>query len=223
MVNRLRLAGWLQAAVAALSFACVMAGAAAWMSMPATAADHLDPPSRTNVGANSDVAADIADVYFFHFGGNVVLALTGAGPKAAGLPGVYDRDVLTRFHISNDGTPGTDEFVIEARFGRDPLGNWGVQFTGIPGSSGPMVGPVQTTITDGPVRATAGVFDDPFFFDSEGFSETRATGKLSIRNDRNFFAGKNDTSLVMEFPRAAVTFGSFPLTVWAETRRISGP
>lgn len=213
---------WLEGLAAALSVVLVGAGIVASVGAGADAADHLDPPGRTNVGANSDVAADIADVYFFHTATTVVVALTGAGPKDAGLPGTYDRNVLYRFHLSNDGVPATDEFVVDARFGRDASNNWGVQFIGIPGSTGPLVGPVQTTITDGPiVKATAGVFDDPFFFDLVGFNETRATGTLSIRNDRNFFGGKNDTSFVFEFPKAAIQNGATPLTVWAESRRIA--
>lgn len=208
-------------AVAALVIA--FAGPAALLTRPAGAADHLDPPGRTDVGANSDIAADIADVFIWNTGATVTIAVTGAGPRDAGIPATYDRNVLNRYHISNDGNPATDEFVIDVRFGRDGVGNWGVQFTGVPGASGPMSGPVQTILTDpSGAKAIAGLFDDPFFFDLIGFRATRSTGALQIRNDRNFFAGKNDTVYVAEFPRAAVENGAFPITAWAETRRIAG-
>ena len=202
-----------------------LSAAALFLSVAGSAvsADHLDPPGRTDVGANSDVAADIADVFIWNSATRVVVAVTGAGPKEAGNAGTYDRNVLERIHLSNDGNPTTDEFVIDIRFGRDAQNNWGVQFIGVPGASGPMIGPVQTTITDASgALATAGLFDDPFFFDLIGFRETRATGNLAIRNDRNFFATKNDTSVVVDFPRTAIENGANPITVWAETRRIAG-
>ena len=209
--------GWPMArALAATALFLSVAGSA-------VSADHLDPPGRTDIGANSDVAADIADVFIWNTSTRVVVAVTGAGPKDAGNAPVFDRNVLERIHLSNDGNPTTDEFVIDIRYGRDAANNWGVQFIGVPGASGPMVGPVQTTITDASgAKATAGLFDDPFFFDLIGFRETRATGNLAIRNDRNFFATKNDTSVVVDFPRAAIENGANPITVWAETRRIAG-
>lgn len=217
MSTRKREIRWAAAAFAAL---LTIGVGASWVGRNARAADHLDPPSRTNVGANSDVAADIADVYIWQNSTAIVIAVTNAGPANAGQPGTFDSDVLYQFHLSNDGVPATDEARIDMRFGRDPTGKWGVQFIGIPGATGPLVGPVQTILTDGPaVKAIAGVFDDPFFFDLQGFNDTRATGTLSFRSDRNFFAGKNDTTLVVEFPRTAIQNGGNPITLWAESRR----
>lgn len=214
-----RLAGFGATAFAA---AILAAGALTWADRPVHSADHLDPPARTNIGTTSDSAADIADVFLWNpTPTTVAAAVTVAGPKEAGVGPTYDRDVLYRLHLSNDGDPTTDEFVVDVRFGRDPNGNWGVQFSGLPGVATPVVGPVQTVLTSGAVRAEAGLFDDPFFFDLQGFNDTRATGVLSITSTRNFFAGKNDTGFVLDFPRAAVDAGK-PLTVWAETRRITG-
>ena len=222
-MTRPRLKLWAPSAVGAVVTAAVLvAGASLWADRPAGAADHLDPPARTNIGTMSDTAADIADLFLWNGTSTVTVIVTEAGPKEAGQPPVYDRDVLTRIHLSNDGDPTTDEFVIDARYGRDGSGNWGVQFLNIPGATGPVVGPVQTALTDGTlVKAEAGLFDDPFFFDLQGFNDTKATGTLSITSTRNFFAGKNDTSFVIEFPRAAVA-SSHPLTAWVETRRITG-
>lgn len=218
MVNR-RVAGIGASAAAAAIFA---AGALVLADKPTRAADHLDPPARTDIGSSSDAAADIADIFFWNpTPTTVAVVLTVAGPKEAGVPPVYDRDVLYRVHLSNDGDPTTSEFIIDMRFGRDPSGNWGVQFQGVPGAAGPIVGPVQTVLTSGSIRAEAGLFDDPFFFDTQGFKDTRATGVLSITNTRNFFAGKNDTSMVVEFPRSAIDAGK-PITAWTESRRITG-
>jgi hypothetical protein len=186
------------------------------------AADHLDPPARTS-GTAADTAADIADIYLWNDASTVKIIMTTAGPKTPDMGPTFDRDVLYQLHISNDGDATTSEFDINIRYGKDAAGNWGVQFVGIPGASGPVSGPVQTVLTDGSVvKAEAGLFDDPFFFDLEGFNDTKATGILSIRNDRDFFAGKNDTSFVIEFPRSAIENGTKPINVWGETRRITG-
>lgn len=208
---------------AALAALLALGAGVAWLGRGARAADHFDPPARVNIGANSDIAADIADVFIWNTATTVTMAITGSGPSVQGLPGFYDTNLVFLIHISNDGNPATDEATIDIRYGRDPSGKFGVQFLNIPGASGPIVGPVQTILTDGPVvKAIAGVFDDPFFFDAEGFTETRATGVLSIRNTRNIFAGKNDTSFVMEVPRSAIANGANPITIWAESRRIPG-
>ena len=218
MMSKRRSAGW-----GALAACAMLAGGALlWVDQPTRAADHLDPPARTNIGTTSDSAADIADVFLWNpTATTVATAVTVAGPKEAGVGPTYDRDVLYRLHLSNDGDPTTDEFVVDVRFGRDANGNWGVQFQGVPGVATPMVGPVQTLVTSGAARAEAGLFDDPFFFDLQGFNDTKATGVLSMTNSRNFFAGKNDTAFVIDFPRAAVDAGK-PITAWAETRRITG-
>ena len=208
------------AALAVLG-AAGLAGGALWLGYPGTAADHLDPPSRTNVGTMSDTAADIADVFIWNNASTVTVAVTGAGPKEAGLPATYDRDVVYRVHLSNDGVATTDEAVIDVRYGRDAAGNWGVQFAGVPGATAPLAGPVQTVLTDGTIKAEAGLFDDPFFFDLQGFNDTKATGTLSIRNDRNFFAGKNDTAFVVDFSLAGFVQAGKPISVWVETRRIA--
>ncbi|MCW5761029.1 MAG: hypothetical protein KIS90_14770, partial [Phenylobacterium sp.] len=48
----------------------------------AVAADHLDPPTRTDPAFDTtpDRSADIADIYAWHTADNLVLALTFAGP-----------------------------------------------------------------------------------------------------------------------------------------------
>jgi len=189
----------------------------------AKAADHLDPPARTT-GEGADIASDIADIFVYNDATTVKLIMTTAGPQVPGVPPTYDKDVLYQLHISNTGDPTTSQFTISIRYGKDAAGDWGVQFVGIPGAAGTVSGPVQTVLTDGGsvVKAEAGLFTDPFFFDLEGFNDTKATGVLSIRSDRNFFAGKNDTSFVIEFPRSAIENGTKPINVWGETGRITG-
>lgn len=60
----------------------------------ASAADHLDPPARTDPAvnaANADRAADIADVYAWHGSSSVVAVLSFAGPNdpVAGQSGIH--------------------------------------------------------------------------------------------------------------------------------------
>jgi hypothetical protein len=188
------------------------------------AADHLDPPTRTDKdvpGAHPDVPADIADVFAWYTPTSIVIAVTFAGPQPGNMPPTYDRDVLYTINISNAGARTDPEIQIRYRFGFDGQSP-GVQFTGIPGTTGPLSGPVQTVLQQGEVKAVAGVFDDPFFFDLLGFRETRSTGTLAIRNTRDFFAGTNDTAVVVEIPRSAILVNNGPLDIWATTARFGG-
>ena len=191
------------------------------------AADHLDPPTRTDpaLDATPDLAADIADVYTWHTPTSVVIAMTFAGPRATVAPGTYDRNALYTINISNDGAAGTTEFPIRIRFGADASagpGQFGVQIMGLPGVTGALSGPVETILTRDGVTATAGLFDDPFFFDLQGFRDTRNTGTLSFNNQRNFFAGQNLTAIVVEIPRSRLANGTNRLDIWGETARLGG-
>ena len=201
-------------------------GAAVAVLMPersVTAADHLDPPARSDplVDATPDRAADIADIYAFHTASTLTLVLTFGGPQATNLPAIYDRDVLYKLNISNAGSPTDAEIPITIRFGQAGANN-GVQVTGIPGSGGPIVGSVETEIVQNGIRVFAGLRDDPFFFDSQGLRESRATGTLSFNRNRDFFGAKNITVVVIEMPRSAVANGTNPLAIWSTTARFGG-
>lgn len=187
------------------------------------AADHLDPPARTDpdVDLTPDKAADIADVYTWHTDRYLIIALTFAGPQATNLPASFDRDVLWTINISNDANPFTTEFPIDIRFGQDGTA-YGVRFAGVPGSTGPIEGPVETDLHQGDVTVRAGLFDDPFFFDLQGFRATRSTGNLSFNNQRNFFAGQNLTAVVLQIPRSAVENGTNKIRIWATSARFGG-
>lgn len=207
------LAGLLGAAVLALSTS----------DRRAVAADHLDPPTRTDpaVDTTADRAADIADVYVWHTADNLVIALTFAGPAASGQAGSYDRDVLYTINLSNAGFPTDAEVQIRFRFGRDASGNAGVEINGLPDGGPALVGPVEQTLTRNGILARAGVYDDPFFFDLQGFKETGATGTLSFVSTRSFFSGANDTALVLQIPRSRIETGN-ELNIWATSARIGG-
>jgi hypothetical protein len=185
------------------------------------AADHFDPPARVGlvVGQTIDVAADIADLYAFHDANNVYIALSFAGPSDPQLPAFYDRNVLYTINVSNAGSRTDTEIPIEIRFGFDGIFP-GIQVTGLPG--GTVRGPVETNVTTANgIVIRAGLFDDPFFFDQQGFIETRQTGTLAFRNNRTPFHGRNDTFVVFSVPRPLIDRGQ-PLDIWATTARIGG-
>jgi hypothetical protein len=71
------------------------------------------------------------------------------------------------------------------------------------------------------VKVWAGLFDDPFFFDLQGFRDTLNTGTLSFDSERDFFAGQNLTAVVIEIPKDLIDTGA-PVDVWGATARFGG-
>jgi hypothetical protein len=196
-------------------------------AQPSDAADHLDPPARTDPASDRtpDAASDIADIYAFHDANRVVMILTFAGPGAPTSPATYDPNVRYRINVSNAGSRTSTEFPIDIQFGRDTSvagAPFGVRVRGLPGVTGDLVGPVETTLARDGVRVRAGLFDDPFFFDLQGFRDTQSRGTLSFNNTRDFFAGTNLTAVVIEIPRLRLANGTNPLDIWAETARQGG-
>lgn len=204
----------------------VAAGAALYLpGLGLIAADHIDPPGRTDpaVDDTPDRAADIADIYAWHTPDRLILVLTVAGPAATGLPAVYDPDVLYTIHISNAAPVTSAEIPIHTRFGPGGgAGEFGVQVSGSPGVDGPIEGSVETTLMQGDVLVYAGLTDDPFFFDSQGFRESRDTGTLAFDNQRDFFGAQNITSVVISIPLNSVVASSGALDIWSEAARLGG-
>jgi Domain of unknown function (DUF4331) len=171
-----------------------------------TAADHLDPPSRTDIRFDPtiDLPADIADIYGWTDATHLNLVYTFAGPVPGARGGFYDPAVIYRFHLSTGGRPDDDEFLMEARFGPGTGGN-GIRFIGAPGQTAPIIGPVERILEQDGLRVFAGVVDDPFFFDVLGFRATNSTGNLAILNTRDFFTNQNDTMIGIQIPIERVT------------------
>lgn len=223
---------WKWLAVAAVAIG-LPAALAAWSLLPTTrveAADHNDPSPRiTSDMGPRDRKADIADVYLWHQGSKIVAVLGFGGPLAPADSGGttpvgnYDRDVLFELLIdtNEDETP---EHTIDIRFAQDATDAWGVRVAGVPGETEPVVGAVQMPHTaTGGARVYAGVNDDPFFFDLQGFNDTLMTGTLSFMSGRDFFAGKNTTFVVIEMDAADIlTAPDTTLQVWAQSGRIGG-
>lgn len=211
------------------------AGLAALLLVPgqfAHTADHFDPPLRTDPRAGFDPTpdrlADVADVFAFYDATNVYLAVTVHTRDATianPLTDIYDRDVLHVLNISTDATPSTPEVSIRYRFGPPVNGTgFGVRFENLPGVTGTLDCRVEDTncqrsTPNGTVRAYAGLRDDPFFFDLQGFRDTIRTGNLSFTKS-DFFAGKNILTVVLQIPRASLNTNQ--IGVWATSSRFGG-
>lgn len=162
---------------------------------PALAADHLDSPS-----VQADHSVDINDLYAFQSpsnSNNIVLVMT-VNPLAGVLSGtafnpraVYEfgidldadakPDYAYRFYFSSPRR-GSQRFVV-------------VDISGRPGGAG-RTGSASRLRGGGQV--TAGIFDDPFFFDLAGFNNgLQFTGT-------DFFAGANVSAIVLEVPRGNI-------------------
>lgn len=213
--------GW-RGGLAAAGLMTVAAAAFMASEWRADAADHFDPPTRTDPAVNPsfDLAIDIADIYVWHTADLFNMAFTFAGPQPADRPATYDRDVLYTINISNAGAPTDPEIQIRFRFGKDgPF--TGVQISGLPDGGGPLVGPVEQTLSRNGILARAGLYDDPFFFDVEGFRTTRSTGTLSFSSQRSLFSTQNDTAMVLQLPIAMVRNGTNEINVWVTSARIA--
>ena len=172
-------------------------------------------------GTQADPAADIADLYAWHDGDKLIAALTYAGLQAptAGQTATYDDDIVYVIHIDNDGDNLAD-IRVQTRFGQNDQGQWGVQVRNLPGIAGRVSGPVETVIDAGnDLSVFAGLREDPFFFDLEGFNDTLASGTLMFDNTRDSVAGLNVSAIVLEMDLDAATNGTGTANMWATTGR----
>jgi hypothetical protein len=145
--------------------------------------------------ATGDPTADVADLFAWYNGprGNptsVALVLTWRCDPTEATEKQFDPTVKYGIHIDTDAravlnVAATDEGMtlreqvhtkaehdIIMWFGeskKEP-GKWGMHVTGIPGIDHAVVGPVGNVLEPAPgVKVTAGLFDDPFFADLDGF------------------------------------------------------
>ena len=175
----------------------------------AVAADHLDSPS-----VMSDGRMDINDLYAFQSPenpNNVVLIMT-VNPAAGVLsPMNFKSRAHYEFLIDTDGDSRPDVTYRvtfnSARGGRTQTANVFL--------NGRLVGRglnEQTQKLRGPAAGgllRCGLFEDPFFFDLNGFNDGfNFTGE-------DFFSGLNVSAICLEVP--AATLGGTNIGIWART------
>lgn len=185
----------------------------------AGASDHLEAPR-----VQQDGRTDIADVYAFQSPENehhTILIMT-VNPGAGVLsPETFDPRANYQFKIDNDGDALPDR-TIGLRF-TEVLsdGEQSYRIFGMPLQAKGRTGTIQSL-----GRSTAGVFDDPFFFDFQAFQD-QVKGAGGSRtfcdgHETDFFAGLNVSAIVLEVPSAWLTNGSESVGVWAQTTTRDG-
>jgi hypothetical protein len=182
------------------------------------AADHNEAP-----GTMADNAADIADHYAWHTDeGKLVEVMTFAGLAEAGAAPTFDLGVLYGIHIDNNADNVAD-IDIWCRFGvNGAMDEYGIQCLNIPGSNGPVEGPVETNIDGGGgIMVYAGSREDPFFFDLDGFNATKMNETIMFNSMNDTFAGLNVTAIVVEMDATMAAGGGTTLQSWVTTGRLA--
>jgi uncharacterized protein DUF4331 len=195
------------------------------VAVPASAADHLDAPGLTPPGG--DTRMDITDVYAFQSPSNPenTVLIMGVNPLAGELnDGTFRAgNASYAFKVDTDGD-ARENLTFRITFSQ-PDESLAQRVTiGLnPGVDSDLGGPMRNRIgkgmtneviaLDGGGMAFAGVMDDPFFFDLNGFLNLDFCAPGEERP--NFFAGLNISAIVVEVPSA--WFGTNNIGVWART------
>jgi hypothetical protein len=173
---------------------------AALVAAPVSAADHRDAPL-----LQLDTRADLTDAYAFQSPAtpsNTVFVV--ATNPAAGIlsPDTFTAGVSYTVEVYNDDDVKPDvRFTV--KFGKPGAGGQGVK---VKSKGAPATFQAQGLVGDeldlgGGGRFTAGLFDDPFFFDVVAFE----TGHLPHATGTDFYAGTNVDAFVIEVPTNALT------------------
>jgi hypothetical protein len=208
-----------KAVFGALGLAALAAGSLA-VGAPGNAADHLESPL-----VKLDGRTDINDVYAFRNGDNTALVMTVNPVAGINSPTTFDPEAKYRFQIDNNGDAKPDR-KIDVSFG--PVRADGTQRVRVdpPGRDNLTRGNTGTpfSLRKGGM-ATAGVFDDPFFFDLEAFLgvvKGQGTRSFCDAGARDFFQGLNVSAIVVEVPSRILTGDSSTISVWGETLNDDG-
>ncbi len=176
------------------------------------AAVHLDAPA-----VAVDGRTDINDLYAFQSPtdpDDTVIIMT-VNPGAGVISGTtFDPKAAYELHVDDNGDAVADHTITVDFKVVNPKGQrYKVQLDGETVGQG-LVGST-TPLPKVGGQLTAGLFDDPFFFDLVGFRNGFAfTGS-------DFFAGLNVSAIVLEIP-SAVLSDSPDIGIWATTRSNDG-
>jgi len=202
-------------------------GALALLVGLAVAADHFDSPL-----ANRDARTDITDIYAFRSTAdpnNLVVALN-VSPHAPGYAPkpLFSNSARYYIHVDNNGDL-LDDATVTVTFSDSS----GTQLFSVAGlGSTPITGHVTSSgstpivVTSGPIKVFCGPRDDPFFFDLVAFKKFVSgpyVPAIGLRDStsgspRDFFAGNNVGSIVIELPITALgvpSANSGTIKAWA--------
>ncbi|WP_253161293.1 DUF4331 family protein [Stieleria tagensis] len=170
-----------------------------------SAADHLDSPSVQNDGR-----LDINDIYAFQSpqnADNVVLIATVNPAAGVFSPTDFSANGNYEFNIDQNGDAVADlSYVFTFNRTRRGRQSYLVRRNGSVYASG-QTG--QTVTTSGGAKIHAALFEDPFFFDLQGFQNG-----FQFTGD-DFFAGLNVSAIVLEIPRTEL--GPDNVGFWVRT------
>jgi len=171
----------------------------------AQAADHLDSPTISTMGA-----ADLTDVYAFstHDKQRSIL-IANVNPGAGALPNstnFFGSGVRYEITVDTDGD-ATPDVTYALRFGSPNGGKQSVSITRNGKAWG--TGMTEKTINlSGGARLWAGLRDDPFFFDLDAFKGNilGANNGRMLCDDKkvDFFKGLNVSSIVLLVPNSDI-------------------
>jgi len=199
--------------------AAALTASLAGMALPSQASDHLDAPA-----VMEDGRTDLNDLYAFQSPDNPdnsVMIMT-VNPGAGAISGTeFDLDAWYDFQVDNDADPFDDSNYV-VRFYDKP---GGIEV----GVYGPNAAGQRTFLGMGPAdgssidlvdggRLSAGLFDDPFFFDLDAFNNGLAF--CSDGTGTDFFAGLNVSGIVLEVPTSSVG-GDGNAGIWTRTLNVS--
>ncbi len=223
--------------------------------------------------STGDPQGDIADLFAWYSGpqgSQAVFAMTWRADPIQGSEQSFDPSVKYTIHVDDEGesklvdvsvsdggldvnsklTTPEKHHEIVTWFGKNKRGEWGMQVTGVP-KVDKFVGPVGKVHELAPgVKIAAGLFDDAFFADLDGFFNSISValpelipnyGNPSLPRDRfkakkfgqdlklpfgypvervDGFAKQNVHAVVVEVPVSS--FKSRKLHVWGTTDRAPG-
>jgi hypothetical protein len=191
-----------------------IAAVAAFLTIPAFSADHLDAPT-----VKKDGRIDINDVYVFHPGSpqnlsRTVLAMT-VNPGAGVISGTSFRAGANyEFLIDKDGD-AKPEGTVRVQFNAPSGGQQTYKVHVIRGNGGNVIvnGTTNQVVESGGVKTFAGLRDDPFFFDLAAFNRGADFCHAGLTSD--FFQGLNASAIVIELPTSML--GGGQVGVWGRT------
>ncbi|APZ94684.1 DUF4331 family protein [Fuerstiella marisgermanici] len=174
---------------------CAIAGFAILAGSTTYAADHLDSPS-----VGDDGRLDINDLYAFQSpanASNTVLIMT-VNPLAGVLSDTtFNSRGTYEFHVDNNGDAVSD-LTFNVYFSRPRRGSQNILLLREDGSIAASGKTGQTISVAGGGQLRADLFEDPFFFDLNGFNDG-----FNFTGD-DFFEGQNVTAIVLEIPSSSL-------------------